>query len=233
MKTTRRFLLAPSLARLLARDRGINQQIVEGYLSAQPGKNQFVRLEADQCHVGIVLLGSAQEPIEELAPVPRAHAEALFDLCVGQISYDRLHLPIQSGACGHEIQLDRIVYPDSCDVLTVEFEDQQWAEASELPPWFGPEVTSEPTHERRYIALNGLAPSAEVPLSNLQLAAVLDLLDQAKLAAEKSRSSAAHEVVVALARSLETSRDRKSTHEPAGPSSETAAVPDQLRRSAQ
>jgi CYTH domain-containing protein len=233
MKTTRRFLLASSLARLLARDRGIDQQIVEGYLSAQPGKNQFVRLEADQCHVGIVPLGSAQEPMEELAPVPRAHAEALFDLCVGQISYDRLHLSIRSGADGHEILLDRIVYPESCDVLTVEFEGQQQAQDFEPPPWFGPEVTSEPAHERRYIALNGLAPSPEVPLSNLQLAAVLDLLDQAKLATDESRSSAAREVVVALARSLEASRIQKATPEPAGPSSETAAIPEELRRSAQ
>jgi len=216
MKIARRFLLAPSLARLIAKERGVDRQIVEGYLSVQSGKNQFVRVQTDQCHLVLSLLGTEGEIMEDLAPLPRAHAEALFDLCVGQISYDQLHLPIPSVVC-HRALLDRVVYPSNCDIITVEFDNQQQAEAFEVLRWFGPEVTSEYTHERRYIALNGLPPNPEVPLSNLQLEQVLDMLEQA-IPAAKTNSAAAHEVVAALTRSLEASGVVKVTNETTVPS---------------
>jgi hypothetical protein len=88
MKNARRFLVSPCIARLILRERGVDHQIVEGYLSSQPGKDQFIRLEADQAH--FVLLG--QDPlggvVEKLALLPQEHAEALFGLCIGQIPYD-------------------------------------------------------------------------------------------------------------------------------------------------
>ena len=121
--------------------------------------------------------------VEKLAPLPREHAEALFGLCIGQISYDRLHLPPQSGL-SHAIQIDRVVYPSSFDLITVEFDDDQQAEAFEVPTWFGPEVTTEYTYEWRYIALNGLQSHPEVPLSSQQVEAVLDMLDQSQPVAQ-------------------------------------------------
>src|SRR5919107_2609322 len=96
MKAARRFLLAPSLARLIARERGVDRQVVEGYLSAKSGENQFVRLEADECHLVLPLLGSAGEVVEDPAPLPRAHAKALFDLSIGQIPYHQLYVPLPS-----------------------------------------------------------------------------------------------------------------------------------------
>jgi hypothetical protein len=45
----------------------------------------------------------AGDLVEKVAPLPREHAEALFGLCIGQISYDRLHLPPRSGL-SHKIQ---------------------------------------------------------------------------------------------------------------------------------
>src|SRR5918994_2125875 len=96
MKAARCFLLAPSLARLIERERGVDRQVVEGYLSAKSGENQFVRLEADECHLVLPLLGPAGEVVEDPAPLPRAHAKALFDLSIGQISYDQLHVPLPS-----------------------------------------------------------------------------------------------------------------------------------------
>jgi hypothetical protein len=91
MKNVRRFLVSPCIARLISRDRGGARQVVEGYLSSQPGKDQLIRLEADQAH--FVLSGQDPEGnlVEKLAPLPQEHAEALFGLCVGQISYDRLY----------------------------------------------------------------------------------------------------------------------------------------------
>ncbi len=201
MKAARRFLLAPSLARLIARERGVVRQIVEGHLSAHSGNNQFVRLEADQCHLVLPLLGPAGELMEDLAPLPRSHAKALFDLSIGQISYDQRHVPLLNDL-GQRGLLDRINHPGSCDVIIVEFDNQQQAEAFEIPLWFGPEVTHESAYERRHIALDGVPLDPETPLSSPQLEQVLDLLEQAKPAAQANSNGAAHEVA-ALARSLE------------------------------
>ena len=83
MKNARRFLVAPCIARLIARERGVDRQVVEGYLSSQPGKDQFIRLEANQAH--FVLSGDdpAGDLVEKVAPLPREHAEALLGLCMG------------------------------------------------------------------------------------------------------------------------------------------------------
>jgi hypothetical protein len=64
-------------------------------------------------------------------------------------------------------------------------------------------VTNEYAYEWRHIALNGLPSDPETPLSSPQLEKVLDLLEQAKPAAQANSNGAAHEVVAALARSLE------------------------------
>ncbi len=217
MKNVRRFLVSPCIARLIARERGVDRQIVEGHLSSQPGKDQFIRLEAGQAHFVLSGQDQAGDVLEKLAPLPQEHAEALFGLCIGQISYDRLHLPPQGGL-SHRIQLDRVVYPSSFDLITVEFADAQQAEAFQAPTWFGPEVTSEFTYEWRYIALNGLQSASDVPLSSQQVEAVLDMLDQSQPASKATDTSAADDVIVALSRSLETSGLLKAAKEPTLPS---------------
>jgi CYTH domain-containing protein len=223
MKTARRFLLDPSLARIIIRECGVDRQIIEGYLSAQPGRNQFVRSEADQCYLVVPLLGPAGEPVEEPAPIPQTHGESLFELSVGQISYTRVCLPVQSPV-SPKMMLDRVIYPDRCDILTVEFDDQQEAEAFSPAPWFGMEVTGEDAYERRYLALNGLPALPEMSLSSLQVEAVLDLLDQAKQAPDATHQATAQEVVVALARSLENSGMIKGTSETTPPSEDEPAA---------
>jgi CYTH domain-containing protein len=235
MKTIRRFLVAPCIARLVSRDRGVDRQVVEGHLSSQPGKDQLIRLEADQAHFVLSGHDPAGDLVEKLAPLPREHAEALFGLCIGQISYDRLHLPAQSGL-NHQIQLDRVVYPSSCDLITVEFENDQQAEAFETPTWFGPEVTTDYTYEWRYIALNGLQASPEVPLSSQQVEAVLDMLDQSHPVAKANNVSAADDVIVALSRSLETSGLLKATKDaaiPLGVEPLAEAMSEPMKKSAQ
>src|SRR4051812_49249684 len=235
MKNARRFLVSPCIARLLARERGFDRQIVEGYLSSQPGKDQLIRLEADQAHFVLSGQDPAGDLVEKLAPLPREHAEALFGLCIGQISYDRLHLPPQSGL-SHAIQLDRVVYPSSFDLITVEFDDVQHAEAFQVPTWFGPEVTTEFTYEWRYIALNGLQSNHQMPLSSQQVEAVLDMLDQSRTATNANNGSAADDIIVALSRSLETSgllKAAKDTSTPPGAEALAEGIPEPMKRSAQ
>jgi CYTH domain-containing protein len=235
MKNVRRFLVSPCIARLLARERGVDRQIVEGYLSSQPGKDQLIRLEADQAYFVLSGQDPAGDLVEKLAPLPREHAEALFGLCIGQISYDRLHLPPQSGL-SHAIQLDRVVYPSSFDLITVEFDDIQHAESFEVPTWFGSEVTTEYTYEWRYIALNGLQSNHEVPLSSQQVEAVLDMLDQSQPVTNANNGSAADDVIIALSRSLETSgllKTTKDTSTPPGAEPLAEEIPEPMKRSAQ
>jgi CYTH domain-containing protein len=235
MKNARRFLVSPCIARLISRERGFNRQIVEGYLSSQPGKDQLIRLEADQAHFVLSGHDPAGDLVEKLAPLPREHAEALFGLCIGQISYDRLHLPLQTGL-SYQIQLDRVVYPSSFDLITVEFDDVQQAEAFQVPTWFGPEVTTEFTYEWRYIALNGLQSNPEVPLLSQQVEAVLDMLDQSQTATNTNNGSAADDVIVALSRSLETSGLLKAAKETTAPSAQDPLAEEThepMKRSAQ
>ena len=156
--------------------------------------------------------------MEDPASLPRAHAKALFDLSIGQISYDQLRVPLPNER-GQRTLLDRINHPGHCDVITVEFDDQHRAEAFEVPLWFGPEVTNENAYEWRHIALNGLPSDPETPLSSPQLEQVLDLLEQAKPADRANSNGAAHEVVAALARSLEAAGVVKPPSETTVPSS--------------
>ena len=59
---------------------------------------------------------------------------------------------------------DFFVKPGSFDLLSVVFDDEQTAAAFVPPPWFGPEVTSNPAFGKRSIALSGL-PDAGEPIS--------------------------------------------------------------------
>ncbi len=163
--------------------------------------------------------------LEDLAPLPRPHAKALFDLSIGQISYDQLRVPLPNES-GRRTLLDRINHPGHCDVITVEFDNQQQAEAFEVPLWFGPEVTNEYAYERRHIALNGLPSDPETPVSSPQLEQVLDLLEQDKPADRVNSNGAAHEVVAALARSLEAAGVVKPPSETTVPSSVEPAAED-------
>ncbi len=160
--------------------------------------------------------------MEDLAPLPPDHAKALFDLSIGQISYDQLHLPIQGNACQRAV-LHRMDHPGSCELVTVEFDSQPHAAAFEVPLWFGPEVSSEGSYGRRSIALNGVPSPSEVPLSDLQLEQVLDLLEQA---GSMQSNTAAHGIPGAPVRSPEASTVMKAADEATvAPKVESTAEP--------
>jgi CYTH domain-containing protein len=226
MQISRQFLIAPSLARLIQREGGIVRQVTDGYFSDHPERQHLVRLEAHQCYLIVVGANSAVEPNEDPAVIPRQHAEALLDLCSGRISYEQITLRIQAD---QEVLLDRIVAPGSLDLAVVMFSDRSQADAFEPLIWLGAEVTGDPAYTRRTIALNGLPPAIEVPLSGVQLDALLDVLapdeitnpgaargtDDWAPSARRSRrtdpldeetdTSSNYDPVTALARSLEAS----------------------------
>lgn len=167
MSTTRRFLVAPALVRLIRKERG-SSRITEGHFAPQGGRNSFVRVDGQACQLVLVNGG-----VEERTEVPRAHGDALLDVCPGKAAYDRTTLP----ANGREIVIDRYVSPGSLDLVSVVFDDDGQASAFQTPAWFGREVTSEAAFERAALAIQGVPAAGETSLSNAALDAVLDLIE--------------------------------------------------------
>jgi CYTH domain-containing protein len=84
MSITRRFLLAPSLSRLIEKERG-GLRITEGYFPDQSDRNIYVRIEEGMGNL-ILMASGAGEAVEEPAELPRAHAEALLALAAGGVA---------------------------------------------------------------------------------------------------------------------------------------------------
>lgn len=167
MSTTRRFLVAPALVRLIRKERG-SSRITEGHFAPQGGRNSFVRVDGQACQLVLVNNG-----VEERTDVPRAHGDALLDVCPGKAAYDRTTLT----AGGREILIDRYVSPGSLDLVSVAFDDGAQAGAYQAPAWFGREVTNDGAFERAALAIQGVPAAAETSLSNAALDAVLDLIE--------------------------------------------------------
>jgi len=170
MTIIRRFLLAPSFARLVRKERG-SVRMTEGYFPTQSGRNSHVLVEAGQCHLVLV---TPEDGAEERTEVPRAHADALLDVCAGKTVYERTRVAIGGG---REALVDRITHPGALDLVSVEFDDRDAAATFLSPPWFGPETTADAAFDRRAIALGGLPAAGEVALSNAALEALLDMLE--------------------------------------------------------
>ena len=169
MSVVRRFLVAPSLVRLLRKERG-GSRISEGYFAPQGGRTSFVRIDGQHCHLVLVNAGSEEQRTE----VPRAHGDALFDVCAGKALYDRTTVSL--GGSG-EVLVDRYTQPAGFDLASVAFETEAAAQAFAPPAWFGTEVTGDAAYERHAIALQGVPQAGETSLSNAALDAVLDLIE--------------------------------------------------------
>ena len=172
MSTTRRFLIASSLARLIRKDRG-GGRVTEGYFPNQSGRSSHVHLEGDRSSLVLVTIPANGAPLEERTDVPRAHAEALLDVATGKVEYARSRLV----AGGREVRIDRFVRPGPLDLITVEFDDEDQAGSFRPPVWFGPEVTSDAAYQNRTIALEKVPQIPDVPLSNAALDSLLDVLE--------------------------------------------------------
>lgn len=174
MSIVRRFLIAPSLSRLIRKERGA-ARVAEGYFAAQSGRNSYVLVDGTACHLVLQTPSPEGGPAaEERTEVPRAHAEALLDVCAGKIAYDRSRVGVGGG---REALVDRFSIPGPFDLVSVEFETAEDAQRFYAPAWFGQEVTGQEGYERRAIALAGLPQGSEAPLTNAALDALLDVLE--------------------------------------------------------
>ncbi len=167
MSVIRRFLIAPALVRLIRKERG-GGRITEGHFAPQGGRASYVRVDGQACQLVLVNGG-----VEERTDVPRAHGDALLDVCPGKAAYDRTTLT----ASGREILIDRYVTPGGLDLVSVAFDDGDQAAAFSTPTWFGREVTDDTAFERSALAIQGIPATGDMTLTNAALDAVLDLIE--------------------------------------------------------
>ncbi|ACL55351.1 hypothetical protein [Methylobacterium nodulans] len=173
MTLVRRFLVAPSLVRLIRKERGASR-ITEGYFQPQAGRTSFVRVDGTQCHLVLMTTDEAGVSGEERTEVPRAHGDALLDVCAGKAAYDRTVIALGNG---RDALVDRYATPGALDLISVAFAEADEASGFAPPAWFGPEVTADTAYLGSSIALQGTPQPGEVPLSNAALDAVLDLVE--------------------------------------------------------
>jgi CYTH domain-containing protein len=171
MTVRRRFLLTPSFARLIRRERG-GLRHVEGFFPEQRDRSSWVRLEADR---GLLILrtNGPEGDVEDQTEIPVAHAHALLDVCAGEVDYTRTALLIGEG---HAL-VDEILRPRVLHLVTVEFDTEKEASGSRPLEWFGPEVTGDPRYTNQSLALRGLDEAPEIPLSDAALNSLIDTLD--------------------------------------------------------
>ncbi|KQP30341.1 hypothetical protein ASF27_05265 [Methylobacterium sp. Leaf102] len=173
MSIVRRFLVAPSLVRLIRKERG-GARVTEGYFAPQAGRVSYVRVDGQQCHLVLVNTDQNGASSEERTDVPRAHGDALLDVCSGKAQYDRTVIAL---GAGREARVDRYVAPGNLDLVSVTFDEIGDANGFSVPVWFGPEVSGDAAYERHAVALQGVPQPGEIALSNAALEAVLDLVE--------------------------------------------------------
>ena len=172
MSVVRRFLVAPSLVRLLRKERG-GARVTEGYFAPQAGRTSFVRLQGTNCFL-VLMTGAEGAMAEERTEVPRAHGDALLDVCQGRAVYERTTVSLGGSV---EALVDRYVRPSGLDVVSLVFSDASAAQGFTPPVWFGAEVTTDKAYDGQSIAITGVPNPGDIPLSNAALDAVLDLIE--------------------------------------------------------
>jgi CYTH domain-containing protein len=171
MNSTRSFLLAPSLARLLEKERG-SYRVSEGYFPDRHDRNTYVRVEEGAASL-VLVTREHGEPVAMPADLPRVHAEVLLSLAAGSVEYQRIDLPVDA----YSAHISRIMAPGLLDLIVVEFAREEQARAFEPPAWFGPEVTADPSYQNRSLAIAGLPHVPEVEVTDTALNSVLDGLE--------------------------------------------------------
>jgi CYTH domain-containing protein len=165
----RLFVIAPSVARLIRKERG-GERVLEGYFPDQPQRSTYVQVEEDRA--SLILQAEGDEAPEERADLPRAHAQSLLAVSQGQVEYLRTRLSIGS----HEIHVLHVVSPGPLDLVALVHAPES-EEVVPPVPWFGSEVSAEPAYRRRRLALDGAPAAHEAELTNGALNHLLDLLE--------------------------------------------------------
>ena len=171
MITARVFLLAPSLARLIEKERE-GRLVRQGYFPDRADRSTHVRLEEETGRL-VLVSNHSNGPVEDATDIPHSQAEALLELAAGPVEYLEVSLAIGSQTA----MLCRVLTPGSLNLLTVPFEHGKRARKFRPLAWFGPEVTEDPAYQLRSIALAGLPSEPEVEITDAALNSLLDALE--------------------------------------------------------
>ena len=174
MSVSRRFLIAPSLSRLIRKECG-SFQVVEGHFPPQFDRQSHVRIENGQAHLILTDLDASPEVAEDQTSLPIAHAEALLQFCPGTVTFARSVVSLAPT----NAFIDRFISPGPLDLVTVQFTTSADAATFSAPIWFGAEVSEENAYSNPAIALSGLPPTQVTEVSNQALEAVLDMVEGA------------------------------------------------------
>jgi CYTH domain-containing protein len=169
MTILRQFIIAPSLARLIQKERG-GERVLEGYFPDQPHRGTYVQVK--ETRSSLILEAGERAAPDEQADVPLAHAQALLAVSQGQVEYVRTKLSIGS----HEIEALHFIRPVALNLVAMAGAPEDGQDLPPLP-WFGPEVSTEPAYQCRRLALNGAPDAPEVDATNAALNSLLDFLE--------------------------------------------------------
>ena len=170
MSTTRVFLLASALARLIEKERGV-YLVRQGFFSGRADRSTHVQVAGETGQL-ILVSQSAADPHEEPAEISRLQAEALLELTAGRTE----HLSISLTIGTHTATIQRFITPTSLDLITIGFKQDKSARKFQPPAWFGLEVTSDHRYQPRAIALAGRPSTPEVEVTDAGLNSLLDTL---------------------------------------------------------
>src|SRR5687768_9571315 len=111
MTSTRVFLLASGLARLIERERA-GTLVRQGYFPEHPERSTHVQLTGEVGHL-VLASHSAKGLVEDAAEISPRQAEALLALCAGRVEY----LSIAIGISSHGASIQRFVSPGPLDLI--------------------------------------------------------------------------------------------------------------------
>jgi CYTH domain-containing protein len=171
MSTTRVFLLAPALARLIEKEWRAHL-VQQGFFPEGAGRSTHVQVAGETGHL-ILISQPSVDPQEEAAEISRLQAEVLLELTAGRTEYLSIGLTIAS----HTATVQRFIIPAQLDLISLAFKHAKSGRKFQPPAWFGPEVTSDLTYQPRSIALAGLPSAPEVEVTDAALHSLLDMLD--------------------------------------------------------
>jgi CYTH domain-containing protein len=174
MATTRVFLLASSLARLIEKIRD-SSRIKEGYF---PDHHRELSVRVEGIIGSLTLTARTAAGIQEqTADLPLSHAEALFQLARGSIEY--VETIVEIGPT--KLAVQQFTSPGPLHIVTVPFSLEQDARQFQPPVWLGSEITTNINYRFRSLALTGLPGIPEIEITN---AAVEQLLDDLNIKAD-------------------------------------------------
>lgn len=208
---SRRFCLAPALARLIKRERPA-VPIVEGHFPDQSDRRSYVRMQGDHCLLVLEDRDAEGALEEERSEVSRAQGEVLLDVCAGKTTFERISL---EAAHGVMIHIDRFTSPVSASFIEFSFADPAAAKAFRPPIWIGAELGADDVGDSRRIALGGKPKLFEGSIHNSALDSLLDLLDQ-RAARYGSYLGGDDQMMSALRRLVKQPGDQGETDRPTG-----------------